>query len=72
VQDELTAAYGTSGSVGLNDKKIALAIRALEAVTGRLCVSSSGLDPFVVMNLGSSVLAELRAWGGSRRDGPAS
>jgi hypothetical protein len=35
------------------------------------CVSSSGLDPLVVMNLGSSVLAELRAWGDGRRDGPA-
>ena len=33
VQDELTA-YGTDGTNELNDKQIALAIRALEAVTG--------------------------------------
>jgi hypothetical protein len=36
-----------------------------------MCVSSGGLAPLVVVNLGSSVLAELRAWGDGRRDGPA-
>jgi hypothetical protein len=36
------------------------------------CISSSDLAPLVVMNLGSSVPAELRAWGDNRRHGPAS
>jgi hypothetical protein len=38
VQDELTA-YGTDGANELDDKQIALAIRALEAVTGRLGIA---------------------------------
>jgi hypothetical protein len=38
VQDELTA-YGTDGTNELNDKQIALAIRVLEVVTGRLGMS---------------------------------
>ena len=38
---------------------------------GGLCVSSSDLAPLVVMNLGSTVPAELKAWGDNRRHGPA-